>query len=158
MLLQGYVTHVTVQPVFEQFWMIFEMRQPATGITPNLGNCDRKIDRTMVQFSLVLWIFSVHRTELANTNYFQLCPFILSWQSSIMSTQGHSWWQQLNSAQLDNLHECLFNSIQTIMLSFPMLSWLSAVLVTSSSPPLSWSMITALNMVIVKFWSWKLAR
>jgi len=47
--------------------MIFEMRQLATGITPNLGNCNRKIDQTMVQFSSVLWIFSVHRTELANT-------------------------------------------------------------------------------------------
>jgi len=45
------------------------MRQPATGITPNLGNCNRKIDRTEVQFSLVLWIFSVHRTEPANTTY-----------------------------------------------------------------------------------------
>jgi len=43
------------------------MRQPATGITPNLGNHNRKIDRTMVQFSSVLCIFSVHRTELANT-------------------------------------------------------------------------------------------
>jgi len=47
--------------------MIFEMRQPATRITPNLGNHNRKIDRTTVQFSSVLWIFSVHRTEPANT-------------------------------------------------------------------------------------------
>jgi len=57
------------KPVFEQFSMIFEMRQPATGITPNLGNCNRKIDRTTVRFSSVLWIFSVHRTEPANTIY-----------------------------------------------------------------------------------------
>ena len=49
--------------------MIFEMRQLATRITPNLGNHNRKIDRTTVQFSLVLWIFSVHRTEPANTIY-----------------------------------------------------------------------------------------
>jgi len=47
--------------------MIFEMRQPATGITPDLGNCNRKIDRTTGRFSSVLWIFSVHRTEPANT-------------------------------------------------------------------------------------------
>ena len=44
------------------------MRQPATRITPNLGNHNRKIDRTMDRFSSVLWIFSVHRTEPANTN------------------------------------------------------------------------------------------
>jgi hypothetical protein len=43
------------------------MRQPATGITQNLGNRNRKKDRTAVQFSSVLWIFSVHRTEPANT-------------------------------------------------------------------------------------------
>jgi hypothetical protein len=43
------------------------MRQPATGITQNLGNHNRKKDRTAVQFSSVLWIFSVHRTEPANT-------------------------------------------------------------------------------------------
>jgi len=55
------------QPVFEWFWMIFEMRQPATRITPNLGNHNQKIDRTMVWFSSILWIFSVHRTEPANT-------------------------------------------------------------------------------------------
>jgi len=36
--------------------MIFEMRQLATRITPNLGNHNRKIDQTMV-----------HRTEPANT-------------------------------------------------------------------------------------------
>jgi len=48
--------------------MIFEMRQPATRITPNLGNHNRKIDRTTVRFSSVLWIFSVHRTEPANTS------------------------------------------------------------------------------------------
>jgi len=47
--------------------MIFEMRQPATRITPNLGNHNRKIDWTMVWFSSVLWIFLVHRTEPANT-------------------------------------------------------------------------------------------
>jgi len=50
--------------------MIFEMRQPATGITPNLGNRNRKIDWTMVRFSSVLWIFSVHRTEPANTTHY----------------------------------------------------------------------------------------
>jgi hypothetical protein len=44
------------------------MRQPATGITQNLGNRNRKKDRTAVRFSSVLWIFSVHRTEPANTN------------------------------------------------------------------------------------------
>jgi len=44
--------------------MIFEMRQPATRITPNLGNRNRKIYQTMVWFSLVLWIVSVHRTVL----------------------------------------------------------------------------------------------
>jgi hypothetical protein len=43
------------------------MRQPATGITQNLGNRNRKKDRTAVRFSSVLWIFSVHRTEPANT-------------------------------------------------------------------------------------------
>ena len=43
------------------------MRQLATRITPNLGNHNRKIDWTMVWFSSVLWIFSVHRTEPANT-------------------------------------------------------------------------------------------
>ena len=43
------------------------MRQLATRITPNLGNRNRKIDQTMVQFSSVLWIFLVHRTEPANT-------------------------------------------------------------------------------------------
>ena len=47
--------------------MIFEMGQLATRITPNLGNHNRKIYQTMVWFSSVLWIFSVHRTELANT-------------------------------------------------------------------------------------------
>jgi len=47
--------------------MIFEMRQAATGITPNLGNRNQKIDWTTVQFNSVLGIFSVHRTELANT-------------------------------------------------------------------------------------------
>ena len=57
------------QPVFEQFWMIFEMRQLAIGITPNLGNHNRKMDWTTVQFSLVLWIFLVHRTEPANTKH-----------------------------------------------------------------------------------------
>jgi len=51
------------QPVFEQFLIIFEMTQPATRITPNLGNCNQKIDWTMVQFSLVLWIFLVHRSN-----------------------------------------------------------------------------------------------
>ena len=55
------------QLVFEQFWMIFEMRQLATGITPNLGNHNRKIDWTTVQFGLVLWNFLVQRTEPANT-------------------------------------------------------------------------------------------
>jgi hypothetical protein len=44
------------------------MRQPATGITQNLGNRNRKKDQTAVWFSSVLWIFSVHRTEPANTN------------------------------------------------------------------------------------------
>jgi hypothetical protein len=44
------------------------MRQPATRITQNLGNCNRKKDRTAVRFSSVLWIFSVHRTEPANTS------------------------------------------------------------------------------------------
>jgi hypothetical protein len=44
------------------------MRQLATGITQNLGNRNRKKDRTAVRFSSVLWIFSVHRTEPANTN------------------------------------------------------------------------------------------
>jgi hypothetical protein len=43
------------------------MGQPATGITQNLGNRNRKKDRTAVRFSSVLWIFSVHRTEPANT-------------------------------------------------------------------------------------------
>jgi len=43
------------------------MGQLATRITPNLGNHNRKIYQTMVWFSSVLWIFSVHRTELANT-------------------------------------------------------------------------------------------
>jgi hypothetical protein len=43
------------------------MRQPATGITQNLGNRNRKKDQTAVRFSSVLWIFSVHRTEPANT-------------------------------------------------------------------------------------------
>jgi len=33
------------------------MRQPATRITPNLGNRNQKIDWSMVQFSSVLWIF-----------------------------------------------------------------------------------------------------
>jgi len=47
--------------------MIFEMRQLATRITPNLGNHNQKIDRTTVQFSSVLWIFLVHRTEPVNT-------------------------------------------------------------------------------------------
>jgi len=49
------------QLVSEQFWIIFEMRQPATRITPNLGNHNWKIDQTMV------WFSSVHRTEPANT-------------------------------------------------------------------------------------------
>jgi len=49
--------------------MIFEMRQLATRITPNLGNHNRKIDQTTVRFSSVLWIFSVHRTEPANTTW-----------------------------------------------------------------------------------------
>jgi hypothetical protein len=44
------------------------MRQLATGITQNLGNRNRKKDRTAVRFSSVLWIFSVHRTEPANTS------------------------------------------------------------------------------------------
>jgi hypothetical protein len=43
------------------------MRQLATGMTQNLGNRNRKKDRTAVRFSSVLWIFSVHRTEPANT-------------------------------------------------------------------------------------------
>ena len=55
------------QPVFEWFWMIFEMRQLATRITPNLGNCNQKIDQTTDQFSPVLWIFLVHRTEPVNS-------------------------------------------------------------------------------------------
>ena len=49
------------------------MRQLATRITPNLGNCNWKIDQTMVWFSLVLWIFSVHRTEPANTRHSSIC-------------------------------------------------------------------------------------
>jgi len=47
--------------------MIFEMRQLETRITPNLGNCNRKIDWTTVWFSSVLWIFLVYRTEPENT-------------------------------------------------------------------------------------------
>ena len=53
------------------------MRQLATRITPNLGNHNRKIDWTMVRFSSVLWIFSVHRTEPANTT--EKCPLKISW-------------------------------------------------------------------------------
>jgi hypothetical protein len=49
------------------------MRQPATGITQNLGNRNRKKDRTAVRFSSVLWIFLVHRTEPANTNFKVSC-------------------------------------------------------------------------------------
>jgi len=33
------------------------MRQPAIGITTNLGNHNQKIDQTMVWFSSLLWIF-----------------------------------------------------------------------------------------------------
>jgi len=63
--------------------MIFEMRQLATGMTPNLGNHNRKIDQTTVWFSLV------HRTELANTIDVCMCAkvgvmalWVLCWASS----------------------------------------------------------------------------
>ena len=73
------------QLVFEQFWMIFEMRQPATRITPNLGNHNQKIDQTTVRFSSVLWIFSVHRTELANTKDHLQCILPTMLQSTTMN-------------------------------------------------------------------------
>jgi len=66
------------QLVFGWFWMIFEMRQLATGITPNLAN--RKIDWTTVQFSSVLWIFLVHRIELANTSYLYTSNSAKAWR------------------------------------------------------------------------------
>ena len=56
-----------LQPVFEWFLNIFEMRQLATEITRNLGNRNRKIDRTMVRFSSVRRFFSVLWTGLLNT-------------------------------------------------------------------------------------------
>jgi len=71
--------------------MIFEMRQPATGITPNLGNCNQKIDQTTVQFSLVLWTFSVHGTELANTSYcFYYLNSLVSWSAIKQKTMALS--------------------------------------------------------------------
>ena len=84
------------QPVFEQCWMIFEMRQPATGITPNLGNHNWKIDWTMVQFSLVLWIFLVHRTEPANTMFKWALWSSFSWESQVVVRTEHPgcWWPE----------------------------------------------------------------
>ncbi|EDR04205.1 uncharacterized protein LACBIDRAFT_304896 [Laccaria bicolor S238N-H82] len=43
------------------------MRQPATGPTPNWGNCNRKKDWTMVRFSSVHRFFAVLWTEPLNT-------------------------------------------------------------------------------------------
>ncbi|EDR09244.1 uncharacterized protein LACBIDRAFT_326677 [Laccaria bicolor S238N-H82] len=47
---------------------IFEMRQLATGPTPNWGNCYRKKDRTMVRFSSVHRFFAVLWTEPLNAS------------------------------------------------------------------------------------------
>ena len=60
-----------LKPVFEWFKNIFETQQPATRIAPNSGNCNLKIDWTMVQFSLVLWLFAVLWTEPLNTSNIQ---------------------------------------------------------------------------------------
>ena len=100
--------------------MIFEMRQPATGITPNLGNHNRKIDRTMVRFSSVLWIFSVHRTELANTNgEHPLSIFVLTYlptdhpqQTTPTEDNPHNW----QHSPLLLMIQSLFKSIFTIVL------------------------------------------
>ena len=45
-----------LQPVFEQVLNISKMRQPATTLTQNEGNCNQKKDWTKVQSSLVIWL------------------------------------------------------------------------------------------------------
>ena len=64
------------------------MRQLATRITPNLGNHNRKIYWTTVRFSSVLWIFSLHRTEPANTNLHALYALTNPTLAILLSTMN----------------------------------------------------------------------
>ena len=69
-----------LQPVFEQFSNMSKLRQLATELTPNLGNCNHKMDSTKCQFGSVLGLLLVPWTRPSNTTCVgqQLCVLLLA--------------------------------------------------------------------------------
>ena len=57
-----------LQSVATSLLNIYKIRQPATVLTPNVGNHNQTKDQTMVQSSMVLWPFLVHPTGPLNTS------------------------------------------------------------------------------------------